>query len=306
MPSTFDCEQPSSSEVKSDGENPLTWINWANLGAYVLNCGMTYFSLTGIIGETNTVLSKKYQTIITPAGWAFSIWGIIFMSEAAFTVAQMLPQWRGLPSVHAMAPWWWAACGFQVLWSIVFAQDWITFAGILMFCILVSLFGLLWVGDSKRGSISEYWLARAPFSLQAGWIIAASVLNLNVVADAQSASQATLLALAMVSFGLVLTAASLATFALPVPNPIICFVAFWALMGIHSELGVAENLKSEARFNYSVWPPAVLEGVRTGALWLAMASLALMVVAASLRLMPESASKAREMNGEMNAQINSA
>jgi hypothetical protein len=47
-------------------------------------------------------------------------------------------------------------------------------------------------------SLKEYLLLRAPFSLHCGWIIAASVLNINVLADYNMSSQETLLMLAMV------------------------------------------------------------------------------------------------------------
>lgn len=202
-------------------------------------------------------------------------------------MAQMLSQFRSRPSVEALAPWWWSACGFQVVWTLFFAQDMITMAFLCMLGILVSLLGLLWVVDAKRGPVSEYWLIRAPFSFHAGWIIAASALNLSVEADAHMASQTTLLTLAIASFALVFTAASLAAVAIPVPNPIISFVAFWALLAMHSELGEAKLLKDPTRFNYSAWPQVVLESVRGAALCLSLASLAWMFVAIALRLRPK-------------------
>ena len=63
-------------------------LNVANVLAYVVNTFVTFISMTGIFGLTNGEVSAKYQTIITPAGWAFSIWGIIFTGELAFVVAQ--------------------------------------------------------------------------------------------------------------------------------------------------------------------------------------------------------------------------
>jgi len=262
----------------------LTWKNWLNFLMYVANVGVTYASISGIFGESNTELSKKYQTLITPAGWAFSIWGPIFIWEGVFAVIQLLPAFRSLDSVQNIAPWWWASCVFQVLWSVAFGAEGITLAFILMVSILVSLVGLLWTGDSKRGTVAEYWLVRAPFSLQCGWIVAASALNLNVFADACLASQGTLLTLAIASLGIVFAIASLAVFAIPLPNPVICFVAFWALISIYSELGEAKFLKDQNRFNYSTWPPVVLDGVRGASLLLALASLVLMVVAVVRRL----------------------
>jgi hypothetical protein len=186
--------------------------------------------------------------------------------------------------VQKIAPWWWASCVFQVLWSISFAAEGITLAFLFMVSILVSLLGLLWIGDSKPGTVAEYWLIRAPFSLQCGWIVAASALNLNVFADAQSASQGTLLTLAIASLAIVFAVASLAAFAIPLANPVICFVAFWALMGIYAELGEAKFLKDSSRFNYSAWPQVVLDGVRGASLLLALASLVLMGAAIVRRL----------------------
>jgi hypothetical protein len=275
----------------------ITWKNWMNLGMYVANCGVTYASISGIFGSTNTELSKKYQTLITPAGWAFAIWGPIFIWEGVFSVVQLLPAYRGLDSVQNIAPWWWASCAFQVLWSLVFAADGVTLAFILMLSIFVSLLGLLWTGDSKPGTVAEYWLIRAPFSLQCGWIVAASALNFNVFADSRQASQGTLLTLATASLGMVFAISSLAAFATPMPNPVICFVAFWACMGIYSELGAAALLKDPSRFNYSTWPQVVLDGVRGAALLLAILSLGLMVAAAARRLakLPEVQTKGSEV-----------
>jgi hypothetical protein len=250
---------------------------------YVVNVGITYASISGVFGATNTDLSKKYQTLITPAGWAFRIWGPIFIWEGIFAAIQLLPNFRSCDSVQSIAPWWWASCVFQILWSITFAAEAITLSFLLMICILVSLLGSLWTGDSKPGTVAEYWLVRGPLSLQCGWIVAASALNCSVFADATRSSQGVLLTLAIVSLGVVVTIAALAAVAIPLPNPIICFVAFWALMGIHSELGEAKQLQDPNRFNYSSWPQVVLDGVRGASLVLAFLSLGLMVVAAVLR-----------------------
>jgi hypothetical protein len=266
-------------------DNGVTWKNWMNLSAYLVNAIVTNLSITGIFGETNSKLSAKYQTLITPAGWAFSIWGIIFLWELVFVVAQFLPQFRSLPTVLAISPWWWSACVFQTAWSVVFSQDAIIFAFVLIAGILVSLLGILWVGDAKRGTVAEYWLTRAPFALHAGWVIAATNLNLSVLADAHSASQTALLTLAIFSLALVLTVAALAVVAIPVPNPLIPFVAFWALMAINSELGDTKLLNDMTRYNFSEWPEVVLSSVRSAALTLSMASLLLAGLAVGLRLL---------------------
>ena len=52
--------------------------SWLNMLAYLVNLGITYGSLTGAFGATNEELSEKYQSLVTPAGYAFAIWGAIY------------------------------------------------------------------------------------------------------------------------------------------------------------------------------------------------------------------------------------
>merc|ERR1719424_2158416 len=106
-------EVSSASESETSEDMPsIGWKNWLNLAAYVLNSAVTYSSLTGIFGATNSELSNKYQTLVTPAGWAFSIWGVIFIWEGVFVVAQFFPSFRACTTVVQVSPWWWAVCFF--------------------------------------------------------------------------------------------------------------------------------------------------------------------------------------------------
>mmetsp|Transcript_38333 Transcript_38333/g.105593 ORF Transcript_38333/g.105593 Transcript_38333/m.105593 type:complete len:306 (+) Transcript_38333:97-1014(+) len=257
----------------------LGWRNWLNALAYVLNFAVTYLSLTGIFGATNTVLSKKYQTLVTPAGWAFSIWGPIFIGEGVFTVAQMLPRFRGSAMVKAVTPWWLGACGFQVAWTIAFAKEVIPASLMCMLGILGCLLCLSERTDGFRTSCAEYWLLRAPFSLHLGWIIAASAVNASVLADSSLASPETLLGLAVLSYAVVAAIIAIFAIALRSPDPIVCLVAAWAFAGIHAELGDPKNLDDPDRWNPHTWDRVTLGGLRFAALGVSLLALALAVVA---------------------------
>ena len=173
--------------------------SWLNMLAYLVNVGITYGSLTGAFGATNEELSEKYQSLITPAGYAFAIWGAIFTWEGIFAVAQMFPSLSTSPVVDTVTPWWIFACGCQVAWTLFFAQDLIPGSLVCMLGILLGLvMAILRTDFLPEISLKEYFLLRAPFSLHCGWIIAASVLNINVLADYYMSSQETLLMLAMV------------------------------------------------------------------------------------------------------------
>jgi len=55
--------------------------------ALVITVIINYLSNTGIFnGETMATVSAKYQNLFTPAGYAFSIWGLIYLGLFGFVI----------------------------------------------------------------------------------------------------------------------------------------------------------------------------------------------------------------------------
>lgn len=279
-----DVEEAQEHHQSSTCSCQSAWRNWLNLLALIINTVITYTSLTGIFGKTNTELSAKYQTLVTPAGWAFSIWGPIFIWETVFVVAQLFSRFRNSEVVLRMSPWWWALCGFQCCWTLAFAQDQVTLALVFMLLILCSLLGITWSTDGLVLSFGEYALLRAPLSLQLGWIICAAAVNINVQADSLKASPGTLLAIAVLSYAAVLSSSTIFTFASRSPDPIVSMVAAWAFLGIYSELGNPKGLNDPTRFNPNAWNDVVIEGLRYAAIFVSIAALGNAVIACILRV----------------------
>eukprot|EP00284_Hemiselmis_tepida_P006078 CAMPEP_0174937372 /NCGR_PEP_ID=MMETSP1355-20121228/60286_1 /TAXON_ID=464990 /ORGANISM="Hemiselmis tepida, Strain CCMP443" /LENGTH=102 /DNA_ID=CAMNT_0016184217 /DNA_START=92 /DNA_END=397 /DNA_ORIENTATION=+ len=73
--------------------------------AYAVNCFIVQTSMFGWYGETNSAMSRKYQTFVTPAGWAFSIWSYIFLSQLVFTVYTLLPSSHAHCATVVQAIW---------------------------------------------------------------------------------------------------------------------------------------------------------------------------------------------------------
>lgn len=86
VPTTKQIERtiPSSTSHSSTARN----LSIANVLAFALNtvetAGFGPFSSHFSPNQDNASISDKYQTIITPNGVAFSIWAVIFLSEAIF------------------------------------------------------------------------------------------------------------------------------------------------------------------------------------------------------------------------------
>ncbi|QJD78208.1 tryptophan-rich sensory protein [Spirosoma rhododendri] len=155
---------------------------------------MNALSNTGAFGgQTNGTVSAKYPTLITPAGYAFSIWGLIFLGLLIFAIYQALPAQATNRRFRAAGPWIILNAICNAIWSPIFNQEWI---GMALLIILVMFFSLLMTVEkleiSSRldipdpASTRETWLARIPFLLYFGWLTVATILNVAVYLKASN------------------------------------------------------------------------------------------------------------------------
>jgi tryptophan-rich sensory protein len=144
---------------------------------------MNYLSNVRVFADTtNGDISRKYQTLITPAGYAFAIWGVIFLGLLAFAIFQAQPSERDNPRFRAAGPWIILNAICNSIWSPIFNNDQI---GLALVVILIMFVSLLLVVDRlrigrERVRRRETWLARVPFSIYFGWLTVATILNVAV------------------------------------------------------------------------------------------------------------------------------
>jgi hypothetical protein len=166
--------------------SPRTYANrpqaqrWAVIIAVVMQIGAGFLPRFGI-GEFIGTRSDAVRTLITPAGWAFAIWGPLFLLSVAFAIWQALPSQRTNALLDRIA--WPAAVALaaQGVWSIYTQIANLTVVSVMV--ILVSLVGLLVV---LRALVRMPLLSRgervfvAPaFTALAAWLTAASIVNVS-------------------------------------------------------------------------------------------------------------------------------
>lgn len=239
-------------------------------------------ALTSLYSRNNPILSRKYQTLATPAGWAFSIWALIFLSEAVFCVAQLLPQLRGSEEVAKAGPPFAFACLFQAAWSFAFGNEYIYTSQALILLILLALWrtnaALHAISKSSPPSLSHYILLYLPFAVHFGWLTAASIVSLNVSLVAIAPSHhAWLLALAVISLTCAFVAGILA------PDSTYTLTISWALAGVSSQLKSPLDEAPEADPIKGWCPPFVTEALSGVAIVLACALLLIPLVRAVMR-----------------------
>ena len=97
---------------------------WLAAAAIFGNIFLNYYANTRpFAGQTMGMVSAKYPTLLTPAGYAFSIWGLIFLSLAVYAVWQLLPGQQKLSLPDALAKPLTLASVATASWVVLFANE---------------------------------------------------------------------------------------------------------------------------------------------------------------------------------------
>lgn len=256
----------------------ISKLNILNAVAYVANIGLVMGVPSLFNLPDNAELSNKYQTIVTPAGWAFAIWGVIFTFQAIWATLQlMLPAFRSNPLVLEGVQYHYIlVCAVQVAWTFSFALEQMVMSMVWMTSILYFLFRIFQAQNTVMEEFghesfnANFWLLRFPFTLHLGWIVAATLVNFNVVLVAHSASSPIQFTFAILSLATALVVGGIALYKQKeqsTPDVTIPLVLCWALNAISNEL------KSPRDSIVSTFSVEEITLIRSGAAFCAIAVL---------------------------------
>lgn len=146
---------------------------------------LNYIFGSGAGGRRNVgEISAQYDTLITPAGYAFSIWGLIYLLLLSFIVFQWVSFFKSQnqKSLIPSSIWFGLSNVFNGLWIIVWTSEMITVSVLVIFALLICLLMLvvklrLETWDAPLDIIAFVWW---PICIYTGWVITASVVNLSV------------------------------------------------------------------------------------------------------------------------------
>lgn len=180
-------------------------------------------------GVTPDVISDKYPTLITPSGFAFSIWALIYFGLTVFSVFQLMP--TNLAKYRSLRQLVIITCVLNCAWIYFWHSDQI----LICFAIIAVLAVVLLAINFKlmtTDSLREYWFVKAPFSIYFGWVTAATFVNFAVLLSSMnvqlSANAATWLAV-----GLILLATVIGVIVrFKLTNHLFPLAIAWALTGI--------------------------------------------------------------------------
>ena len=147
---------------------------------------INYLSNTGLINDTTIGgVSNKLITHFTPAGYAFSIWGLIYLLLIGFIFYQGKSLFTKSPQsddVVLRIGWWFViSCIANSSWVFLWLYG---YTGTSCIAILILLFSLMKIVYHCRLELEYEPFSRIlfvawPFVFYAGWVTVASVANIS-------------------------------------------------------------------------------------------------------------------------------
>jgi hypothetical protein len=156
----------------------LRWLNMAAFLAVVFVNGLAG-STTLIGGKATAQVSDVNPTLITPAGYVFSIWGVIYVLLGVFVVFQVLPSEKGREFREKVGWLFIISSILNIVWLFLWQFEYLALSVIVMFLLLATLILIylrLEIGKSKV-QLREKIAFHLPFSVYLGWITIASIAN---------------------------------------------------------------------------------------------------------------------------------
>lgn len=146
---------------------------------------INYLSNTGAINNTTIgEVSNGINSLFTPAGYAFAIWGFIYLLLLGFIVYQgrsLFVEVRDDDFVLNIGWWFVISCFANSTWVFLWLYGYTGLSCIFIFLLLFSLLKIvmnnameLW--DAPMSVIAFLWW---PFVFYSGWVTVASIANVS-------------------------------------------------------------------------------------------------------------------------------
>jgi len=153
------------------------WVNFVAIILTIIINGLA--NSLPINNQTTGEISDRFNVFFVPAGYVFSIWGLIYLGLITYSVYQLLPSQREndrlvkigyLPAIASVA---------NIGWLLLWHYEYFGLTMIAMVTLLLALIAIYVVLNIGRPKVSarEVWMVNIPFSIYLGWITVATIAN---------------------------------------------------------------------------------------------------------------------------------
>ncbi|MEI7644756.1 MAG: TspO/MBR family protein [Chloroflexales bacterium] len=133
-------------------------------------------------GQSTAELSARFPIKITPPGYVFGIWGLIYSGLLGYGIYQALPAQRENPRLRRVGWPFVLSCVANIGWIFLWHYNRPRLSLGAMFGLLLALITVnTRLGKLLQGPLGEKLLAKLPFSVYLGWVSVATLVNITVV-----------------------------------------------------------------------------------------------------------------------------
>lgn len=132
-------------------------------------------------GQTTGEISDRFEVFFVPAGYVFSIWGLIYLGMLAYAAYQALPTQATNPDLGGIGNLFVLSSAANIAWIFLWHYEFFPLTLVAMLAllgVLIAIYQRLDIGRARVSSTMK-WLVHVPFSIYLGWITVATIANVT-------------------------------------------------------------------------------------------------------------------------------
>lgn len=147
---------------------------------------ITINSLANILplnGKFTGEISDSFSVFFVPAGYVFSIWGVIYLGLIVYGIFQFLPKNKNNKLLEKISLPLIVANLANSVWIFFWHYDFPVASVLPMLALLGSLIIIyeeIFAFNKKTSLKNFFWFVKVPFSIYLGWISVATIANITV------------------------------------------------------------------------------------------------------------------------------
>ncbi|MDN7243673.1 tryptophan-rich sensory protein [Planococcus sp. N028] len=130
-----------------------------------------------INGQTTGEISNRVPVLITPAGYVFSIWGLIYILFAVWIIGWWIRLKKGEVPSTKITLFFTLSAVSNIAWLYLWHYEFFGWSIVAIVAYFLALTGLYLQYQNTERKVME----RLPISINLGWVIVATIVNINYV-----------------------------------------------------------------------------------------------------------------------------
>ncbi|BCB02379.1 TspO/MBR family protein [Bacillus sp. KH172YL63] len=221
-----------------------------NILAFAVMIVMNTLAVTLPLNDQSTSeISDRLDIMITPAGYVFSIWSLIYLLLALWIIRQFPKDRRELPLYQDTSGLFVLSSILNASWILVWHYHFFLISVFVMLGLLGTLIALY----KRLLSIGPSLLDRAPFSIYLGWISVATIVNITYYLTDIGWDGFGVSALVWAYLGLIAASILAFSFRIAFHDFLYPLVIVWAFIGI----GI-KNMGDQSTYAYTAYALALI------------------------------------------------